>query len=162
MKNPFVIVGSVFALGILALVFFGGDKSPDVPEYDTGALAELERPEASPGSRMLLAGETFIEAVDITEKAVNEYPGGVYVLVEERRYEILYYANSDLLLISLLDATNFAAAREEAEAALPSLLGVTQTEVCQLNLDLTIPPFIDFSSAGSYGVSYCEQSVPLP
>lgn len=156
MKNPmFMLAGVMVVLAIvfLLLSWSNNRSSESSTEFPTAGTAE--RPEAAPGKRIVYSADGYLEINDVVREASKHFDGDVHVVAENSEYSIVYYAQSDFFLVSLLDPASFEAARSSAEQALLDELGITQEEACTLSVDLVVPPYVDFDRAGSYGLSYC-------
>jgi len=77
------------------------------------------------------------------------------LLKDSPDYQIFYIINSDVFLISILNS-NFFGIRVTAENDLWNLLGVSYTTLCELNVQITTPRYVNASLAGQvYPVSTC-------
>lgn len=165
MKNGLLIIGILLILSILMLLFLGRGESSTVLDEAPVVLPTFntfQRPEASHEKRMINTEDGFIPTNDITADPVAVYDGGVYVVSETDTYSILYYAQDDFFMVSLLNPSDYFNARRQAELVFLQELGVTQQEACTMSVDVVIPPYIDFEHAGSYGLSFCANAQTLP
>lgn len=100
-------------------------------------------------------------------RADNSFDETVYVLADsvtaEGRvlYEIFYFTTDNTIAISLQD-DNFAFARLSAENEIRSVLGLSDAELCDLEIRVTIPRFASEELSGQdVGLSFCPNSVNL-
>ena len=99
---------------------------------------------------------------DITTDPLDVYNDEVYYFADTEYYSIVYFKENDLFSIVLEHEEDFNLARLVAEEELLYMLEINKEEACKLSLDVTIPSYINFQWAGSYGLSFCPGSVNLP
>jgi len=97
----------------------------------------------------------------------NAFDEAVYVLstsaTTEGRvlYEIFYFTTDNTIVISLQDY-DLAFAREGAENELRQVLGVTDNELCSLEIRVTVPGAVSEEYSGrNLGLSFCVGNVRL-
>lgn len=97
--------------------------------------------------------------------AASDASGDYYLntLTNASRYDMLYYAPDGSFTIVLLDPSNLASARTEAEAAFLSALNVNQATACKFEVSLRVPYGVNADASGvDYRLSFCPGSKPLP
>lgn len=71
--------------------------------------------------------------------------------------------NSQIEFNILLNALPLSKARLEAEDVLRAKLGVTNQELCKMNVSVYVFKWVDENYAGeNLGLSFCKNAVPLP
>lgn len=78
-------------------------------------------------------------------------------------YTLLYFSDNQSFLISL-GGGDLHIVRFEAEKELLAILGITEDEVCQINVVLTVPSNVNKKAydGGDYGLSFCPKGKQLP
>lgn len=77
-------------------------------------------------------------------------------------FQILFYPQNSGILISLL-AEPLGAVRLAAEDALRAKLGLSDSQLCRLTVDVMTPGDVNFTYAGrNLGLSFCPGAVTLP
>jgi hypothetical protein len=83
------------------------------------------------------------------------------VLAQSSTYSIVYNVSDSSFTISLLSAP-FSAARQAAEAALLSSLGISQQDACKLKVSEGVPISVSDEYPGeNFPLSFCGSSPPL-
>lgn len=160
MKRIYIIIGVVAIGGLITLAFLGTDTQPSDTSTTLPTSGFVPRPAAEAvGTRMVNSAQGFVPVRDISQNPVAVYPGEVTVFVDNADYSMLYYAQDDLFMVTL--NRNFSSVRPRAEQAFLEQLNITREQACDLQVDLLIPPYVDFNRAGSYGLSYCPGSIEL-
>lgn len=109
----------------------------EVPEGDTIEIADVEV-------------NNFFEKVGIPESAS-------YIIIEKNSdYKIAYLNNFNSFLISITNSP-FESQRILAEEKFLDELGISETDACKLEVQVTTPRFANPDHAGIiYGLSFCE------
>lgn len=90
-------------------------------------------------------------------KASQVNPYGDYLLAKNSEYKILYEAQFNLFLISVVSSP-FEEIKKKAESEFLKLLEITPVDACSLNVSVTTPLFANPKEAGrSYKLSFCEK-----
>jgi hypothetical protein len=156
----FLVIGGIVVWQVFKLLF--PTLAPEVP---TGTVfPDIDERVVTPSAWKVPVKTTngTMEVNDFLAYTIEYYPGDVYLIASSTAYTILYYQEDGSFLITLDDGTNVPGAREKAERALLNLLQVSENDACRLLVDLTIPPYVDFMNAGSYGLSFCPGSRIVP
>ncbi len=132
------------------------DEFASFPESGSG-----ERPRVARGEMSIRASTGYVVMKDVLERPVLAYPGDVYVLYETTDFSIVYFAQAEQFLISLLNAQNLTASQEQAEARFLELTGISRTSACTVQVSVEIPFRVDFERSGEYELSFCGGSVLL-
>jgi hypothetical protein len=86
----------------------------------------------------------------------NISPKGDVLLVESEKYDIFYFKNDDIFLISIVSSP-FNEARKEAEKIFLNELAINEETACKLNVVETTPEFVNPDEATKkYPLSFCE------
>lgn len=90
----------------------------------------------------------FRDAVDINN-------AGTVLVAREKQYQLSYYPADSRFILNILGSP-FAVARREGEQAILRLLGVSDKDICRLNIEVTTPYFANPNEAGSrLNLSFC-------
>jgi len=88
-------------------------------------------------------------------RGVATNPQSDILLKDSPNYQILYIINSETFLVSILNP-NFSGTRILAENDLRSLLDISQSALCGLNVEITTPRYVNPSLAGQvFPLSSC-------
>lgn len=96
---------------------------------------------------------------DVRKQAVKDFDYGVILFYGDERVSMLYYGQSDSFLVSLDQVTNLPSDRQAAEAIFLQELGISRAEACRLTIDVVVPEYVNYSLAGSYPLSFCNDGV---
>ncbi|TAK95838.1 hypothetical protein EPO05_03000 [Patescibacteria group bacterium] len=146
MQQKAIVIGGLVAVFILPIVGYLIWKSNIAP------VAGPER------SLMLEAKDGGLIAVaDPQQSGEFLLREGIYVK-RATRFEILYNTiGKGSFEIRVWDSLNLNGARTLAEQDLLRILNVSEAEMCQLDVTLTVPEVVNRSLAGkNYGLSFCE------
>jgi hypothetical protein len=82
---------------------------------------------------------------------------------EKDQFDILYGENNSYFLITLL-AEPLGDTRLSAQAALASMLNLSDSELCKLNITVGVPYSVNsvYSTYSNLGLSFCSGSTELP
>lgn len=172
-KFLLIAVGTfvIFAILIFVLIFSsskkpGGEAAPTpIPLPTEGYFQGI-----SPGVSEEVIPTVVIslpptEKVIINKIAVKNFfpkasqvnPYGDYLLAKNSEYKILYEAQFNLFLISVVSSP-FEEIKKKAESEFLKLLEITPVDACSLNVSVTTPLFANREEAGrSYKLSFCEK-----
>ncbi len=95
-----------------------------------------------------------------TPRVVN--PQGDTILFQNERYKIVYFPLSQRYLVSILSSP-FSTIRPEAETAFLTLLRLSKTDACKLNVSVITPRWVNPNEATiEYPLSFCLEPSPTP
>ena len=164
------VVAFVFLVIIIVVLMFSGPEkgTETVPTPIPLPTDEYYR-QISPGMEQAVI-PTVVISLPPTDKVIinkvvvnnffpkatkiNQY--GDYSLLKNEEYKILYEAQFNLFLISIISSP-FKEIRKTAEGEFVKILGVTQADACKLNVSITTPLYANPQEAGkNYRLSFCE------
>lgn len=185
MKRAFLILAGavIIAVGAVSvLIFFVGNSAkqdlgnettlPDVgfPLGD-GSSSEIRRVVPAEGgsieTRDFLAGAPSVPLSDTPQDIQYSLtPYGDYVPGEpypEHAFDVQYNGLNAEFIVTL-NQEPLRQVRDLAEQFLLSTLGITQSELCRLNVTVGVPYNVNpqFSSYQNLGLGSCNQPFPLP
>lgn len=91
-------------------------------------------------------------------------PTPVFQQIESKKqtYQITYVASLQEYAI-VVYASPFEPARQEAERAFLTKLGISEKEACGLRVSVSTPPFVNPKEGGkTYRLSFCAEPGPAP
>lgn len=94
-------------------------------------------------------------------KTAEDFGAGVYALSMMENYHINYYRPDNSFQIAILTRPA-QTGRDQAEAALVEMLGITGQEACKLLVSLSVPFDVDPALVTKeFGLSFCPDGIPF-
>lgn len=173
-----VVAGAllVLGIGILAVVatLFFAPKTPSAPTNPNNPFQLLGGSPGTTSTKTIQIMNKNEEAVVIPDVLSAHEPidmpsGRFYMLygpeysTEGFTFSVQYSAAESLFLINLIHEP-IGAARHDGENYLRNLLGLTNDELCKLNIEVSVTPDISevYSQYQNLGLSFCPSAVALP
>lgn len=170
MKKIFIIAGGVLGLTfIIILVYFAFiyKPEPQTPAANNSSSGPVkEKPAATVPS-----GVTITLKTDSGDVIVNNFISKAQKIIESYvylkqtpGYSISYSTETSDFLIDLYgyDISQNENYRNSAETDIKKLLGVSNEDLCKLNIHTEVPPSYNSDLAGKdYGISFCSKGLKL-
>mgnify|MGYP006374549063 FL=1 len=172
-KRLMIILAAVFLVGLIIINFLKSSSSLDDPKdivtdlgitntgvVDGGSTGTTQFP--STQSNETINARDFLKDPDVIDwDGAGTYMLGAGLFDQDEAYQIFYYAPDKSLRVVLL-AEPFAQIRLVAQEQLKNRLGLTEAEICAMNIRVNIPVMSSESLSGqNLGLSFCPGSVQL-
>jgi len=154
---------AAISLVIISLVFYlvlnKNKNTNDQPINVNNPLPNEELPTASPNFQKPIGPTLPISDVNVKnfynlDPKINER--GDVTFVDRQNFQILYFANENEFLISILGSP-FEENRQEAEKELLKQLEITEEKACQLKVIISTPSFANPDESGqNFNLSFCN------
>ncbi len=172
-KRLMLILAAVFLVGLIILNFLKSSSSLDDTKtiindlgitnsevVDGGSTGVTQFP--STQSNETITARDFLKDPDVIDwDGAGTYMIGTGLIDQDEAYQIFYYAPDKSLSIVLM-AEPFAKIRLVAEEQLKNRLGLSEAQICAMNVRVNIPVMSSESLSGqNLGLSFCPGSVQL-
>lgn len=155
-----LVVSAVVMIVVLVVRQWSPEEVVEVVDGNS-ISTETDRPVAPPGERTVVAVGGFLVIDDVTREAIMEIEPGRYLLRQTDSFTIVFDERSDRFTIELQSTEQLPISRAAAEQALVTLVGISERELCQLLVSVTVSETNGRWAPGNYGLSFCPDSVPL-
>lgn len=174
-----IVVGvalAILGIGILAVVavFPFSPNTPGAPTNPSDPFQFLGGSGDTTPMKTIQITNKNGEAVVIPDVLTAHEPidmpsGRFYTLygpeysTEGFTFSVQYSVTDSLFLVNLIKEP-IGAARHDGENYLRNLLGLTNDELCNLNVEVSVTPDVSevYSQYQNLGLSFCVDAVPLP
>jgi hypothetical protein len=148
MNKKLFIIGLVVVVIVVVVSVVVSSQQVKIPKEDSPL-----RPTVSELPTIKIGDVTVS---DFYKNAVDVSDSGDVLLVETPEFSISYVAAYEKFIITL-DDPYFVETRTSAEQSFLNILNVSETEACKLEVEETVPIFLENEYAGGvYYLSFCE------
>jgi len=156
-----VVVGAVGAL-LYSFVFKGGGVSNNLPS-DTGSVSRIHPVDSGAfptGGKVTIGTAHGSIAVNNFYKLVSQQEDDALLIKKTNEYLISYDTTNSSFWI-FITASPMDTVEKAAEGDLLAILGVSQSQVCSLNVAWGVAANVNKALSGaSYPLSFCSAAVP--
>lgn len=179
MKKILLTIGMVLVIVFLVAGIVATLKKPS----DSNEPIQQPGTQFPAGGTTDISGDTFMvktqsgSVVEVKNFLVSDttipdmenegyfYLGNLFPVEEtdnQPPYVITYIEDTQFFNVTLL-STPLYASQQQAELYLKSVLGISDSDMCNLQYTLSVPAYIDEAASGiDYRFSFCSDSTPIP
>lgn len=181
-QRLYIVIGAVLvlvAIGVFVAVMYLSNKAPEGSDPATGSTNPFGQMLTPGGVSGTGTGTVTISTESGESVQVPDFkkgreplttPNGNYYNLYGPEYSTegftfsVQYGEMDSQFLVMLISEPIGSARTDAEAYLRNLLSLSDQELCELNIDISVTPDVNeaYSQYSDLGLSFCRGSVTLP
>ena len=162
-RQLIILIVIILICGGIIFALLAISKTPAPSVEDSGSLPfvwtiedvpRTPAPNGEPFTIKTLEADLQVKNFFPQSQPIRGYDG--VILKKTPGYEIRYFTKEQSLLISVLQ-TPVLEVKQQAEKELPSLLGLSEEDICKLKIEVTTIISVDEELAGQeLGVGFCQ------